>query len=124
MEPEKLNTMMGLVAEAANQRKASGVVDKEGDRNLASADLFEAMVREAHEGVTFFAAGHHLMFSIEGETLPRQYVSADTLIFDHAVAKKIWGEDFAYILAMMAFEPDETRDAVLRQLFNARKARA
>jgi len=98
----------------------AGSLDFESRRNTDNADLFEAIIREAHEGVTFVAAGHHVMFTREGHPVPGEVASADTLIFDHDIARKLWGDGFKDVLAKLACEPAADRDTLLRELYFGR----
>jgi hypothetical protein len=90
----------------------------ENERNVRNKDLYEAIVREAIPDVTVFAAGHHLMFQTADGGC-NEFSSADTLIFNHDVAKKIWpdGDDYLIALKRLAFAPVETRDSLLHKLF-------
>ncbi|MGM5019247.1 hypothetical protein [Tardiphaga sp. 367_B4_N1_1] len=99
----------------------------ENDRNGEHADLYKAIIREAFN-VTDVICGHHLVYQVEDKrddgftyTFVEEVPSADTLIFDHAVAKKIWGEEnFKWFLMQLALEPIETRDAKLAEYYYAR----
>lgn len=102
----------------------------ENDRNAQSRELFKAIIREAY-GVTDVIVAHHLTYVAEDKrvgTDGRAYTyetveeipSADTLIFDHDVAKKIWGSNFKEILVQLVCEPCETRDDLLAKLWNNR----
>lgn len=92
----------------------------ETKRITDNMDLFEAMIREAFDGVGLVVGGHHIMFTIAGEPLPQEVASADTLIFDHRVAQKIWGAGWIKTLALIAGEHHSCRDALVRQLFRDR----
>jgi hypothetical protein len=94
--------------------------DPEANRNVASSDLFEAMVREAYNGVTSFGAGHHFMYFLDGVTMPREIPSADALIFNHDIAQKVWGDNWKAVLTKLALEPVKTRDVLLRELYQGR----
>src|SRR5579862_3341117 len=86
----------------------------ENDRNAESADCFKAVIREAF-GVKDVIIAHHLVYEKE-ETredgfayqIVEEIPSADSLIFDHGVAKKIWGNGWKKILRTLAVEPPET----------------
>ena len=107
-------------ADVNAERTKLGLIDHEADRNIANGDLFEAIIREAHEGVTFVAAGHHFMVLCTGRHVPLEIPSADSLIFDHRVAKVIWGADYKLVLSRLALEPAESRDVLLRDLYEKR----
>jgi hypothetical protein len=102
----------------------------ENDRNNENADLYKAIIREAY-GVSDVICGHHLVYQYEDKRqdgftyqVIEEIPSADTLIFDHAVAKKLWGEqDYMTYLAALACEPCETRDELLAKFFYGRTQR-
>lgn len=99
----------------------------ENDRNADGFLFFKDMIREAF-GVQDVICGHHLLY-VTSETRPDGFVyqiveeipSADALLFDHEVARKIWGENFKDVLTRLAVEPVETRDQVACDLFYARR---
>jgi hypothetical protein len=99
----------------------------ENDRNAESNDLFKAILKECF-GVTDVIIGHHLIYVQEEQRedgftyqVIEEIPSADTLIFDHAIAKHIWGPTWQSKLVWLAMEPPETRDVLLRKLWNNRK---
>ena len=98
----------------------------ENDRNADSAELFKDIIREAY-GVKDVIIAHHLVYvTVEKRDgfdyeIVQEIPSADSLIFDHAVAKKIWGEQWRLILTRLAAEPVETRDSLLHMLYYGRK---
>ncbi len=116
MEENKIKQMLQLFGEY----QAVTGIDIETKRNTDSLDIFEAMIREAYENVVLVVAGHHIMFMCKGSPLPHEIASADTLIFNHFIAKKVWKENQTEVLAKLAVEPTVSRDALLRQLFNGR----
>lgn len=118
MDDEKQKQMLALFAEL---RAEEPMLDAETRRNVDNIDIFEAMIRIAYEGVTMVVAGHHIMFMREGKSTPGEVASADTLIFDTAVAEKVWGENYRAYLALLACEPIATRDKLLRALFTRRE---
>lgn len=98
----------------------------ENDRNGEHSDVFKAIIREAF-GVKDVICGHHLVYQIEEHradgftyTFVEEIPSADTLIFDHDVARKIWGDTFLDVLIRLACEPIETRDELLTKLYKER----
>lgn len=100
----------------------------ENDRNAASSDLFKAIIREAYN-VKDVIIAHHLVYvreEVRGDGFKYEIVeeipSADALIFDHEVAQKIWGDGYRDVVAKLALEPIQTRDALLSSLYRARKA--
>jgi hypothetical protein len=94
----------------------------ENDRNAESRELFKAIIREAY-GVQDVIIAHHLTYvKDEGDfEYVEEVPSADALIFDHDVARKIWGVDkYKDILVRLALEPIATRDKLLGELYHAR----
>lgn len=98
----------------------------ENARNAKNSELYKAVIREAF-GVNDVIIAHHLVYVAEelrGDGFTYQVVeeipSADTLLFDHIIAKKIWGDGFKEQLASLALEPCETRDDLFRRLYAAR----
>lgn len=104
----------------------------ENERNIKHCDLFKAVIREAFE-VQDVIIGHHLVY-VQTETRKdpqtghdfeyqcvQEIAGADTLIFDHEVAAKLWGTGFLDVLTMLAREPVETRDDLLTKLYYARE---
>ena len=87
----------------------------ENQRNEDNSELFTSIIREAYDGVTVAVAAHHLIYTRDGVT--DEIPSADSLIFDHTIAKKIWGEGYKTFLSKLAMEPVETRDALLHELY-------
>lgn len=101
----------------------------ENDRNAESADLFKAIIRECY-GVTDVIIAHHLVY-VKTERradgfdyqIVEEVPSADSLIFDHDVARKLWGDNWRDVLTRLACEPVATRDKLLAQLYAERKQR-
>lgn len=95
----------------------------ENDRNSENSQLYKAIIREAF-GVVDVICGHHLVYQVEEKrddgflyTFVEEIPSADTLIFDHDIARKIWGSSFKQVLVSLALEPAESRDVLLAKLF-------
>lgn len=93
----------------------------ENDRNADSRDLFKAIIREAY-GVQDVIIAHHLTYvKDEGDfEYVEEVPSADALIFDHDVARTIWGDAWKDNLVKLALEPVATRDKLLKTLYEAR----
>lgn len=100
----------------------------ENSRNKEHSDLYKAIIRKAFGKDDDVIVAHHLCYSIQDgdEFRVEEIPSADTLIFDHEIAKKIWGVNKAINttlpqwqanLIQLAFEPTETRDALLNKLW-------
>ena len=117
MEKSKQETMMKLFAEYRSEFTTTSWLELETKRNTENIDLFEKIIREAYEGVTLVVAGHHIMFMQDGRSVPHEIASADTLIFEHEIAKRIWGEHYKVILTKLAVEPAASRDALLHKLY-------
>lgn len=122
MEQIKQEQMLKLFGEYRAELSPSRWLDIETKRNIDGIDLFESMIREAYDGVTLVIAGHHIMFMREGHSIPCEVASADTLIFDHEIAGRIWKERRHETLARLAAEPPANRDALLRELYFGRRA--
>lgn len=97
----------------------------ENDRNALAAGLFKSIIREAC-GVTDVIVAHHLVYVNEEKRdgfnyeIVEEIPSADTLIFDHDIAKRIWGDEWRAALTRLALEPAETRDVLLAHLYTNR----
>lgn len=99
----------------------------ENDRNTTSGDLFKAIIREVY-GVEKVIIAHHLVYEYE-ETradgfkyqIVEEIPSADALIFDHDIARKLWGDRYHDILQQLAAEPPATRDCLLAKLYYERQ---
>jgi hypothetical protein len=98
----------------------------ENDRNAESSDLFKDIIREAY-GVKDVIIAHHLVYVKEDVRdgfafqVVEEVPSADSLIFDHEVAAKIWGPNFMTTLVKLAMEPIPTRDKLLGELYYGRQ---
>ena len=101
--------------------------DCENGRNRAGKEIFSAIIREAYK-VEDVICGHHIIYEAAQKGSngfvyhdPQEIPSADALIFNHDVAKVIWGKDY-YLAALrrLAVEPVETRDALLQRMYNNR----
>lgn len=94
----------------------------ENDRNADSSDLLKAIIREVY-GVKDVIIAHHLVYVTSevrdgfNYTIVEEVPSVDSLIFDHEVAEKLWGQDYREKLTQLALEPIGTRDALLAKLY-------
>ena len=102
----------------------------ENDRNAASSQLFKDIIREVF-GVQDVIIAHHLVYVREDKRtdgfvyqVVEEIPSADSLIFDHDVAKKLWGDDWQWIMRDLACEPVATRDILLGKHYYARTKKA
>ena len=117
MDEDKQRQMLILFHEF---REETGHIDVETKRNTDNIELFEAILREAYGDITLVVAGHHIMFMREGQSVPGEISSADTLIFDDGIAKRIWKDKWQDRLRQLAVEPVSTRDELLKTLYFSR----
>lgn len=115
MDQDKQSQMLKLFGEY--QSEIAGSLDAETQRILNNMDLFEAMLREAFPDITTVVGGHHIMFIREGRPVPGEIASADTLIFDHGIARKIWGVVYPEFLSRFAMLGPLERDAAVRRYY-------
>lgn len=103
----------------------------ENDRNSENRELYSAMIREAY-GLKDVICGHHLVYMAEDKRpdgfvyqVVQEVPSADALIFDHAVMKKLFGAQYIGIMSNLATLPVEggLRDAYLKGLYFGRAKR-
>jgi hypothetical protein len=98
----------------------------ENDRNTESADCFKAAIREAFN-VQDVIIGHHLIYEArdkraDGFTyeVVQEIPSADAFIFDHDIARKLWGDKWQECLTRLALEPVTTRDKLFSTMYYGR----
>lgn len=84
----------------------------ENERNTRNHQLYERLVRKAFGADTNVLVVHHITFQVAGGE-PNEIPSADTLMFDHVLMRKVFGEDYSEVMASLALSPVETRDKVL-----------
>lgn len=118
MEADKQRQMMELFGEYRAQEARESWLNRETRRNVDNIALFEAMLRKAYPDTTLVVAGHHIMVMREGEPVPLEIASADTLIFDHDIAKVVWGAAWVSALTQLATTPPELRENLVRMMFN------
>lgn len=87
----------------------------ENTRNRNNHKLYEAILREAFGKEDSVLVAHHLTF--DGSSEPDEIPSADTMIFDHDIAQRIWPNTYKENLAELATLPCDERDARLEELF-------
>lgn len=92
--------------------------ERENNRNTDNEALFREMISVAYPDTTLVVAGHHIFVQRGGST--EEIPSADHLIFDHTIAKAVWGASYKDALTQLALEPVETRDVLLQHLFQLR----
>ena len=98
--------------------------EDEDRRNINSAELFIAMIREAYGDIEWVGCEHHTMFKRLGGSQIGSIPSADSLIFDHSIAKRIWGERYLDYLIQLAVRPAETRDVLIRKMYETREVKS
>lgn len=87
----------------------------ENHRNKIHAALYTELMRRAFGGERDCAVliGHHLTFELGGDLETENEVpSADCLLFDHYVMKKVFGDDALRIMGELSQVPAEERDAL------------
>lgn len=89
----------------------------ENARNHKAKKLYADILHEVFGRNEEVVIAHHLTF--DGEN-PDEIPAADTLIFDHNVARKIWGAGFLDVLRQLATVPCEVRDDLLGTLYYGR----
>jgi hypothetical protein len=93
--------------------------ERENARNERNEALFRAMILLAYPDTELVVAGHHIFHKRPGgaaEEIP----SADWLLFDHTIAKACWGEEWAFMLQLLACTDADLRDGRARVAFNER----
>lgn len=103
----------------------------ENDRNEVYRELYSDIIREVY-GVRDVIIGHHLVYQtteqlVDEKTGPythtfvQEIPSADALIFDHDVMRKLFGNRYLTMLSTLAMTPIERRDALLSDMYYARE---
>lgn len=90
----------------------------ENDRNARNHQLYERLVRKAFGADTNILVVHHITFQVAGGE-PNEIPSADTLMFDHVLMRKVFGDDAGEVMAQLALTPVETRDQVLNNFMES-----
>lgn len=102
----------------------------ENDRNAVYWKLYTDIIKEVY-GVKQVIVGHHLVYQkvetlVDERTGPyphtftQEIPSADTLIFDHEVARKLWGKRWRSVLMKLVCVPPSDRDQMLSDLYYGR----
>lgn len=101
----------------ANSNKDYLTWEKSRNTTPETAKLFTEILREAFGEQDNVVIGHHLTFvGLDGDA--DEIPSADTLIFDHFIARRIWGEEkYLDFLKLLVVVPVENRDQLLAQLY-------
>jgi hypothetical protein len=97
----------------------------ENDRNTQNRKLYADIIREVYNAEQSIIAHHLTYVAIEHRDgfeyqIVEEIPAADTLIFDHEVAKKLWGAEWQQILVRLVLTPVPERDALLAELFYGR----
>lgn len=93
----------------------------ENERNKRDADLFVRIVQEAFGKDCDVLIGHHVTFEKHGDIKSENEIpSADTLLFDHDVMTKLFGEQALNVMASLAKVPAEVRDLQMREWLRRR----
>lgn len=94
----------------------------ENNRNAENRNLYSAILKAVFGQEDDTLIAHHLCFSVQdGDVFKVEEIpSADTMIFDHVVAKHLWPNTWEANLTTLALTPVEQRDAKLKEMFDAR----
>lgn len=100
----------------------------ENDRNARMRECFKEVIRKVY-GVQDVIVGHHLVYVVaykdkDGFEIQviEEIPAADTLLFDHDVAQKLWGDEWQGVLTRLACTPVGDRDELFRSLYYGRHA--
>jgi hypothetical protein len=86
----------------------------ENERNKKNALLYQTILQRAWGKDLDVLVGHHICFEQNKDIKTENEIpSADTLMFDHEIMTKVFGDDASSIMASLARAPVETRDYVL-----------
>ena len=90
----------------------------ENQRNKRNAKLYTDIIKAAFGEECQVLIGHHLTFEQGGDlNTENEIPSADTLMFDHEIMRKIFGERAKSIMMKLAEKPVEERDEYLKEVF-------
>jgi hypothetical protein len=89
----------------------------ENTRNKLHKKLYTDLLRECFGNDTLIA--HHLCFTTDTDVV-EEVPSADTLIMDHHIMQRVFGDSFLDVIIACAKVPAETRDEVLSAAFYGR----
>lgn len=84
----------------------------ENDRNATSRDLIHNVFRHLYGDNVQTIIAHHLCYQIQDGDyfVVEEIPSIDTLIFDHNIARKLWGDKWLSVLQTFAILAPEERD--------------
>jgi hypothetical protein len=90
-------------------------LEYENARNKSAAGLFETMLRIAFTDCQVMV-GHHISMEFKGDLATENEIpSADTLIFDHPIMTRIFGEYAVPLMQHLAAIPCHEREAAVRE---------
>lgn len=92
----------------------------EGKRNRANADLYLDMLRIAYPGEKLdVIVGHHICFEFDGDiSTENEIPAADTLLFDHEIMGRIFGQvdARAHMHRMVELDASAREDYIRREV--------
>jgi hypothetical protein len=97
----------------------------ENERNAEASNLIKDILREVFQCGDVIVA-HHLVYIVTEHRdgfeyqIVEEIPAVDTLIFEHRIAKKLWGDQWQDVLIQLALEPVATRDRLLAKLYYGR----
>jgi hypothetical protein len=95
--------------------KPKDYLGTENARNKEHAVMYQRLIEMAM-GPCAVLVGHHLSLEFNGDiNTENEIPSADTMIFDHAIMKEVFGDAAGVVMAALAAQPVEggKRDALL-----------
>lgn len=101
----------------------------ENKRNRDNAELLRSVIAEVY-GADQCIVAHHITYvakTVEDgytQEVVEEIPSIDTLMFDHEIAKTIWGRAWKEILKELAIVPVPERDAAFARLYYGRQKAA
>lgn len=95
----------------------------EDARNKSHTALYEEILQAAFGHSEEVVVGHHLTFLTRGDLRTvTEIPSADTMIFDHDIMRRIFGDRAVEVMVQCAAVPCEGRDQVLSEALLAIRA--
>lgn len=92
----------------------------ENERNKHNAALYTELMKRAIGQDCAVLIGHHLTFEIGGDLETENEIpSADTLLFDHELMGKVFGDRAGTIMLHLASVPVPERDQLLARYLKA-----
>lgn len=83
----------------------------ENDRNKKNAALYQAILRKAWGPTTDVLVGHHICTEQNRElSTENEIPSADTLMFDHDIMGKVFGDNAQNVMIHLALRTADERD--------------